>query len=107
APSLTPRDPLTGPSPRKLKKRSGVGLKPRLVAADGQMVRFEDGTELEAGAIIWATGYRPDYSWIKLPVFDERGRLRHRRGVTDVPGPFFVGLSWPHTRGSARIGFAG
>jgi len=104
---LSTRDTLIGSSPRELKKRYGVGLKPRLVAADGQMVRFEDGTELEAGAIIWATGYRPDYSWIKLPVFDERGRLRHRRGVTDVPGLFFVGLSWQHTRGSALIGFVG
>ena len=55
--------------------------------------------------IIWATGYRPDYSWIKLPIFDEDGRLRHRRGVTDVPGHYFLGLTWQHTRGSALIGW--
>ena len=52
-----------------------------------------------------ATGYRPDYTWIELPIFDEHGRLRHRRGVTDVPGLFFVGLTWQHTRGSALIGW--
>jgi putative flavoprotein involved in K+ transport len=102
---LSTRDTLIGSSPRELKKRYGVGLKPRLVGVDGQSVRFEDGSELEVGAVIWATGYRPDYSWIKLPVFDDHGRLRHRRGVTDVPGLVFLGLSWQHTRGSALIGF--
>ena len=56
-------------------------------------------------AVIWATGYRPDYSWIDLPIFDSNGRLRHRRGVTDVPGLYFLGLTWQHTRGSALIGW--
>ena len=68
-------------------------------------MRFEDGSELEVDAVIWATGYRPDYSWIKLPIFDGDGRLRHRRGVTDVPGLYFLGLTWQHTRGSALIGW--
>ena len=102
---LSTRDRLIGSSPRKLKKRYGVGLKRRLVAVDGRTARFEDGSELEVDAVIWATGYRPDHSWIELPVLDERGRPRHRRGVTEVPGLFFLGLSWQHTRGSALIGF--
>jgi putative flavoprotein involved in K+ transport len=68
-------------------------------------VRFEDGSELEVDAVIWATGYRSDYSWIKLPILGEDGRLRHRRGITDVPGLYFLGLTWQHTRGSALIGF--
>jgi putative flavoprotein involved in K+ transport len=68
-------------------------------------VRFEDGSVLEVDTVIWATGYRPDYSWIDLPVFDSDGRLRHRRGVTDVPGLYFLGLTWQHTRGSALIGW--
>jgi len=50
-------------------------------------------------------GYRPDYSWIRLPIFDEASRLRHRRGVTDIPGLYFLGLTWQHTRGSALIGW--
>ena len=40
-----------------------------------------------------------------MPIFDEDGRLRHRRGVTDVPGLYFLGLTWQHTRGSALIGW--
>jgi putative flavoprotein involved in K+ transport len=102
---LSTRDTLIGSSPREMTKRYGVELKPRLVDVDGRRVRFEDGTELEFGAVIWATGYQPDYSWINLPILDEDGRLRHRRGLTEVPGLYFLGLTWQHTRGSALIGF--
>jgi putative flavoprotein involved in K+ transport len=102
---LRNRDTLIGSSPRELRRRYGVELRPRVVDADGRTVRFEDGSELEVDAVIWATGYRPDYSWIKLPVFDDDGRLRHRRGVTDVHGLYFLGLTWQQTRGSALIGW--
>jgi putative flavoprotein involved in K+ transport len=102
---LSTRETLIGSSPRELRRRYGVQLRPRAVDADGRRVRFEDGSELEVDAVIWATGYRPDYSWIKLPVFDENGPLRHRRGVTDVSGLYFLGLTWQHTRGSALIGW--
>jgi putative flavoprotein involved in K+ transport len=102
---LSTRDTLIGSSPRELTKRYGVDLKPRVVDANGRRVRFEDGTELEVDAVIWATGYRPDYAWIKLPIFDADGRLRHRRGVTDASGLYFLGLTWQYTRGSALIGF--
>jgi putative flavoprotein involved in K+ transport len=102
---LSTRDTLIGSSPRELVRRYGVELKPRVVDADGHTVRFDDGSEVEVGVVIWATGYRADYSWIKLPIFDEHGRLRHRRGVTDVPGLYFLGLTWQYTRGSALIGW--
>jgi putative flavoprotein involved in K+ transport len=102
---LSTRETLIGSSPRALKKRHGVALKPRVVDADGHVMRFHDGSELEVDAVIWATGYRPDYSWIRLPVFDDDGRPRHRRGVTDLPGLYFLGLTWQHTRGSALIGW--
>ena len=102
---LGSRDTLIGSSPGELTKRYGVELRPRLVDAEGRSVRFEDGSELEVAAVVWATGYRPDYSWIELPLFDEDGRPRHRRGVTDAPGLYFLGLSWQYTRGSALIGF--
>ena len=67
---LRDRDTLIGSSPRRLK-RHGVELKPRRVAASGRTVSFADGSELEVDAVIWATGYRPDHSWIKLPVTDQ------------------------------------
>jgi putative flavoprotein involved in K+ transport len=102
---LSTRDTLIGSSPRDLERRYGVDLKPRAVDAEGHTVRFADGSEVEVDAVIWATGYRADYSWISLPIFDQQGRLRHCRGVTDVPGLYFLGLTWQHTRGSALIGW--
>ena len=101
------RDTLIGSSPRRLERRHGVPVRPRVVSAEGRTVGLADGSELEVDAVIWATGYRPDHGWIELPIFDDDGRLRHRRGVTDVPGLYFLGLSWQHTRGSALIGFVG
>ena len=102
---LRTRDTLIGSGPRQLQKRYGVELKPRVVDADGRTVRCDDRSQLEVDAVIWATGYRASYSWIKLPIFDEDGRPRHRRGVTAVPGLFFLGLTWQYTRGSALIGW--
>lgn len=99
------RDTLIGSSARELKRRYRVTVKPRVVAASGRKIRFADGSEQEFDAVIWATGYRPDHSWLDVPVFDAEGRPRHRRGVTDVPGLYFLGLSWQHTRGSALIGW--
>jgi putative flavoprotein involved in K+ transport len=46
------------------------------------------------GAVIWATGYGLDFSWVDIPVFDARGEPAHRRGITDVPGLYFLGLQW-------------
>jgi len=102
---LQHRDTLIGSSPRELERRYGVELKPRVTDASGRAVRFGDGSQLEVDAVVWATGYRPDFSWIDLPIFDENGRLRHRRGGTDVPGLSFLGLTWEWTRGSALIGW--
>ena len=46
------------------------------------------------GAVIWATGYDCDFSWIDVPVLDARGEPVHRGGITDVPGLYFIGLQW-------------
>jgi putative flavoprotein involved in K+ transport len=47
--------------------------------------------------IIWATGYDYDYDWLRVEVFDSQGRPLQRRGVTQVPGLYFLGLHWMHT----------
>jgi putative flavoprotein involved in K+ transport len=98
------RDTLIGSSRRDVK-RHGVEVKPRVVSASGGAVKFEDGSELGVDVVIWATGYRSEYGWIDVPVFDQTGRVLHRRGVTDYPGLFFLGLTWQHTRGSALLGW--
>jgi putative flavoprotein involved in K+ transport len=98
------RDTLIGSSTREVK-RHGVAIEPRVVGASERTVTFADGSELDVDAVVWATGYRSDYGWIDLPVFDHDGRVLHRRGVTDHPGLFFLGLTWQHTRGSALLGW--
>lgn len=53
--------------------------------------------------IIWAIGFRTDYSWVHVPVFDDHGYPQYRRGETDSPGLYFLGLPWLHTWGSGRF----
>jgi putative flavoprotein involved in K+ transport len=55
------------------------------------------------GAIVWATGFTPDWSYVRLPIFDGSGYPVNRRGVTSVPGAFELGLPWLWTWGSGRF----
>lgn len=54
-------------------------------------------------AIIWATGYVSDYSWLDANAFDEQGKPSHQRGVSAEPGVYFLGLPWQSRRGSSFI----
>jgi len=54
-------------------------------------------------SIVWCIGFRTDYGWIDLPVFNGRGQPTHVRGVTPVPGVYFLGLPWLYTWGSGRF----
>ncbi len=62
-----------------------------------------DLTAAGVTSIVWAIGYRPDYRWVRAGVFDGSGRPTHTRGVTSVPGLYFLGLPWLHTWGSGRF----
>jgi putative flavoprotein involved in K+ transport len=57
----------------------------------------------EIRTIIWATGFRPDYSWLKLPVLDRRGFVRHQGGVAEYPGLYLLGLPFMRRRKSSFI----
>jgi putative flavoprotein involved in K+ transport len=102
---MSERDTLIGSSPRAMRRRHRVQLHGRAVKAAGSTVTFSDDARLDVSAVIWATGFTVDHSWIDVPVFDEDGRALHRRGVTESPGLYFLGLSWQHTRGSALLGW--
>jgi putative flavoprotein involved in K+ transport len=54
-------------------------------------------------SVVWANGYRPDYGWIDLPIFDDGGWPVHTRGVTAVEGLYFLGAHWLHKRKSALL----
>ena len=99
------REFIIGTNKRRLRN-VGVRFRPRLIEADGRTAQFADRSTLHGvGVVVWATGYRTDYTWIHLPATVEDGRVLHRRGVTKTPGLYFLGLSWQHTRGSALLGF--
>ncbi len=97
-------DFVIGSSRRRLRA-AGVRFRPAVAGAEGRTVRFADGSSLDVGIVIWTTGYRSDYSWIHIPGVVGGGHVIHRRGVTDVPGLYFLGLPWQHSRGSALLGF--
>jgi putative flavoprotein involved in K+ transport len=54
-------------------------------------------------SIVWATGFRPDYSWLQVPVLDEKGHLRHDGGVVESPGMYALGLPVLRRRKSTFI----
>jgi putative flavoprotein involved in K+ transport len=53
--------------------------------------------------IIWATGFRPDYSWLNLPVVDHKGYIRHDGGVVEAPGMYLLGMPFLRRRKSSLI----
>ena len=67
-------------------------------------IGFADGEKAEVDAVIWATGYRDNGRWVAVPeVKDASGGFVHWRGVSPVPGLYFIGRSWQWTRGSALL----
>jgi putative flavoprotein involved in K+ transport len=56
---------------------------------------------------VWATGFRNDFGWVKLPIFNDTGEPVHRRGLTSLPGIYFLGLRWLYKRKSYFLVMAG
>lgn len=103
-------DPIFGYG-KELKKEINMGTireKPRAISTDGKSICFDDGTRIEVNNIVWATGFRPDYRWIQISgILNENGKPSHNRGISPVPGLYFLGLPWQYKRGSALIGGVG
>lgn len=97
-------DLIIGSSLTALRRR-GVALGSRVASASGAEVLLADGTRTTPATVIWATGFRSDYSWIDVPGVLTAGQPVHQRGVTPADGLYFLGLPWQHTRGSALLGF--
>ncbi|TQR20340.1 flavin-containing monooxygenase [Psychrobacillus vulpis] len=97
-------DPIFGYDLKDKVKNGTVQIKNRTVSVKGHTITFEDQTSLDVHNIIWATGFIPDYSWIDIPsLYEEKGKLQHNRGITNIDGLYFLGLPWQHRRGSALL----
>src|SRR6185436_14978040 len=77
---------------------------PRTVRVEDGLPVLEDGRVLDAANVIWCTGFRQDYSWIDLPVFDGDGAPVHERGVAKEPGLYFLGLDFLYSFASENVG---
>lgn len=81
-----------------------------LVAVDWQPTSDPATLDLrQAGidSVIYGTGFYYDFGWLDFPIFDDRGYPRYKRGVTEVPGLYFIGLHWMHTQGSGLFSGVG
>jgi len=86
---------------------AGVERVPKVVGVREGLPVLEDGRVLEVNNVIWCTGFRPDFSWIDLPVFGEEEKPKepiHRRGIVATePGLYFVGLFFLYAGSSALL----
>jgi putative flavoprotein involved in K+ transport len=86
-----------------------------LATGEAQAERFDDTRvdtypqltlnldEASIRTVIWATGFRPDYSWLNVPVLDRKGRIKHDGGIVDLPGMYVLGLPLMRRRKSSFI----
>jgi putative flavoprotein involved in K+ transport len=75
------------------------GVKPNVPSPVSRL----DLKDASIGAIVWASGFRCNFDWVKLPIFEDGGEPVHRRGVTQFPGIYFLGLRWLYKRKSAFL----
>lgn len=104
--ALRRREPMIGTSLRTLR-RQGVRVLPRAVAADGRTVQVRDGRTIQVASVVWATGFRHDFGWIDVPVFDGHGDPVLQQDLSAAPGLYFVGLNYLRSAGSALLGWVG
>jgi putative flavoprotein involved in K+ transport len=79
---------------------------PADVPSGGELTGGVERLDLrEAGvtSVIWCTGFTSDFGWLEVPVLDDAGRPMHRRGISPVPGLYFLGFPWLHSRKSGVI----
>jgi putative flavoprotein involved in K+ transport len=92
---------LEAPEARQSERSSNITKK---VSTSVSHLNLKDAG---VSAIVWASGFRYDFDWVKLPIFDGAGEPVHRRGVTQFPGIYFLGLRWLYKRKSAFLLRAG
>ena len=86
--------PVVGVTPDELIQ-AGIQRVPRVTGVNDGRPILEDGRAVDVPNIVWATGFKRDYRWIKLPIFDATGNPIHHRGVVKgEPGLYFVGLPY-------------
>jgi putative flavoprotein involved in K+ transport len=105
--ALTTTAPLERVRPKELAA-AGVQRVPRTVGVRDGFPMLEDGRVMEVTTVLWCTGFRPDFAWVDLPVFDPDGAPAHHRGVVgSQPGLYFLGLWFLSAFTSSLLGGVG
>jgi putative flavoprotein involved in K+ transport len=99
---LSQASPLVRVKPADLTA-AGIERVGRVTGVKDGRPQLAEGRVLDVKNVIWCTGYRPGFSWIDLPVFGEDGNPIHDRGVSKVPGLYFVGLHFLYAMSSATL----
>jgi putative flavoprotein involved in K+ transport len=100
--------PLARVKPADLQAAGVERVYPRTVGVRDELPLLEDGRILDVTNVIWCTGFRPDYGWIALPIFEDDGEPMHARGVVGAePGLYFVGLFFQSAATSSLVGGVG
>ena len=86
---------------------AGVEQVSKTVGVEGGLPVLEDGRVMDVANVIWCTGFRQDFSWIDVPVFDGDTAPVHERGAASEPGLYFVGLDFLYAFTSENVGGVG
>lgn len=98
-------DAIIGRELRKKIKTGQIHVHPyRLTDADGDRLTFADGTHMAPSAILWCTGFKPDYRWIHIPgALDDEDVPIHTAGVSPIPCLYWLGLPWQTRLNSSLV----
>ncbi|GAL76512.1 probable L-amino-acid oxidase [Nonlabens ulvanivorans] len=96
--------PVIGTDVKEILSRENVIPVGRTKDASDQKIIFENKKVSTIKNIIWATGYRPNFSWIEGLELDANNYPKNYRGISNIKGLYFMGLPWMYTRGSATLG---
>lgn len=78
--------------------------RPLIERINGATVFFTDGSQGQYAAVVWATGYRLDFGWLRVPgALNEEQQPVHDQGINAVPGLYFMGLPWQRARSSSLL----
>ncbi len=98
------KQPVIGLDTNAILNRKKVFPVKKTIDAESTVIYTKDKELDDIKNIIWATGYRPNFNWIKGIELDKDGYPVHHRGVSNTRGLYFIGLPWLYTRGSATLG---
>lgn len=98
------KQPIIGTDVKAILKRNNVETVGYTIDAVDDTIKTTSKNLKNVKNIVWATGYKPNFKWIKNIELTDDGYPKHHRGISTTKGLYFIGLPWLHTRGSATLG---